>query len=65
MPEFKSLTLAQSKIEKEKRILEKLNSRISDQTGNNTIKRVQLFRFILEMFDTISSGIDALFERMD
>ena len=29
----KSLTLVQSKIEKEKRILESLNSRISDQTG--------------------------------
>ena len=29
----KSLTLVQSKMEKEKRILESLNSRISDQTG--------------------------------
>ena len=29
----KSLTLVQSKMDKEKRILESLNSRISDQTG--------------------------------
>ena len=31
----KSLTLVQSKIEKEKRILESLNSRIGDQTGKS------------------------------
>ena len=34
----KSLTLVQSKIEKEKRILESLNSRIGDQTGNISIR---------------------------
>ena len=34
----KSLTLVQSKIEKEKRILDSLNSRIGDQTGNISIR---------------------------